>query len=149
MPNARLHDDSQRCNACQPPRQRAIQKSWIGISASIGRRYRTSAFLGARRSPSAKFHLSWPVSGLVNFGVQPSHVDYTVAYQTLVPMYWHIHLPLRGQHTFGQCFPFNSNAKHWGTTTNQYYPICSQGSTYYLKAYNERLRQIEIHDHIR
>jgi len=51
------------------PVSERYRNSWIGIWASIGREYRTSAFLGARRSPSAKFHLSWPVSGLVNFGV--------------------------------------------------------------------------------
>ncbi len=28
-------------------------------------------------------------------------IDCTVADQTLAPMYWRIHLPLRGQHTFG------------------------------------------------
>jgi hypothetical protein len=34
---------------------------------------RPGAIIGARRSPSAKFHLSWPVSGLVNLRIWPSH----------------------------------------------------------------------------
>ncbi len=48
--------------------------SRAGVRASIGRKIaRPGAVIGARRSPSAKFHLSWPVSGLVNLRIWPSH----------------------------------------------------------------------------
>jgi len=47
--------------------------SRAGVQASIGRSIDTWRLLGARRSPSAKFHLSWPVSGLVNIRIWPSH----------------------------------------------------------------------------
>ena len=41
--------------------------NWTSWPAGLG------CFIGARRSPSAKFHLSWPVSGLVNLRIWPSH----------------------------------------------------------------------------
>ena len=41
--------------------------NWASLPGGMG------CFVGARRSPSAKFHLSWPVSGLVNIRIWPSH----------------------------------------------------------------------------
>jgi hypothetical protein len=73
-----------------------------GVNRAHGRE--TGHFLGARRSPSAKFHLSWPVSGLVNMRIWPSHaIDaHSGVFRFLTPLSFKrgIYLPLRGQHTF-------------------------------------------------
>ena len=47
----------------------ACRSSGVNVASN----QRVGAFIGARRSPSAKFHLSWPVSGLVNIRIWPSH----------------------------------------------------------------------------
>ena len=66
----------------------------------IGRCHRRAKF------PSAKFHLSWPVSGLVNLRIWPSHaIDaHSGVFRLLTSRIAYlrgIYLPLRGQHTFG------------------------------------------------
>ena len=68
-------------------------------------RFGPSAVIGARRSPSAKFHLSWPVSGLVNLRIWPSHAIDAHSGVFQIPdlqndYFGGIYLPLRGQHTF-------------------------------------------------